>query len=101
MTSSTPIALFDLEAKVAVITGGNGGIGLGCARGLAKAGATIVIWARDTKKNAAAKSELEALGATATIEHGFVVACFHKLFRLNGLDTASQGEGDGAHEDEN
>ena len=50
--------------KVAVITGGNGGIGLGCARGLARAGATIVIWARDKDKNAAAKSELEALGAT-------------------------------------
>jgi 2-deoxy-D-gluconate 3-dehydrogenase len=64
LTSSTPLPLFHLEGKVAVITGGNGGIGLGCASGLARVGATIVIWARDKDKNAAAKSELEALGAT-------------------------------------
>ncbi len=64
MTSNAPSPLFNLEAKVAVITGGNGGIGLGCARGLAKSGATIVIWARDAGKSAAAKGELEALGAT-------------------------------------
>jgi 2-dehydro-3-deoxy-D-gluconate 5-dehydrogenase len=63
LTSNAPLPLFHLEAKVAVITGGNGGIGLGCARGLARAGATIVIWARDVTKNAAAKAELEALGA--------------------------------------
>jgi 2-dehydro-3-deoxy-D-gluconate 5-dehydrogenase len=64
LTSNATTSLFSLEGKVAVITGGNGGIGLGCARGLARAGATIVIWARDVAKNAAAKSELEALGAT-------------------------------------
>lgn len=64
MTFNVTTSLFSLEGKVAVITGGNGGIGLGCARGLARAGATIVIWARDVAKNAAARSELEALGAT-------------------------------------
>jgi len=37
-------SLFDLTEKVAVITGGNGGIGLGCAKGLA-AGASIATWA--------------------------------------------------------
>ena len=56
MTSSTPIALFNVEGKVAVITGGNGGIGLGCARGLARAGATIVIWARDKAKQTITKT---------------------------------------------
>ena len=57
--------LFDLTGKVAVITGGNGGIGLGCAKGLAAAGADIAIWARSNEKNAAAVAELTALGAKA------------------------------------
>jgi len=55
--------LFDLTGKVAVITGGNRGIGLGMARGLAKAGATLSIWSRDEARNAEAARELEALGA--------------------------------------
>lgn len=55
--------LFDLSGKVAVITGGNGGIGLGCAKGLAVAGADIAIWARSKEKSAAAVAELQALGA--------------------------------------
>ncbi len=54
--------MFDLSGRVAVVTGGNGGIGLGMARGLAKAGADIAIWARNEQKNADAKRELEALG---------------------------------------
>ena len=63
MTSNTQTSLFDLKGKVAVITGGNGGIGLGCARGLAKAGASIAIWARNEDKSLTAQKELEALGA--------------------------------------
>ena len=55
--------LFDLSGRVAVVTGGNGGIGLGLARGLAKAGADLSIWARNEEKTAAPKAELEALGA--------------------------------------
>lgn len=58
--------LFDLSGKVAIITGGNGGIGLGMATGLAEAGATIVIAARDGEKNAKAVEKLRSLGATAT-----------------------------------
>jgi NAD(P)-dependent dehydrogenase (short-subunit alcohol dehydrogenase family) len=54
--------LFDLTGKVAVITGGNSGLGLGFARGIAKQGGDLVLWARSAEKNAAAKSELEALG---------------------------------------
>lgn len=56
--------LFDLTGKVALVTGGNGGIGLGMARGLAQHGASIAIWGTSATKNAAAKAELEALGAT-------------------------------------
>ncbi len=57
--------LFDLSGRVAVITGGNGGIGLGMARGLGQAGATVVVAARNEKKSEAAVAELEALGVKA------------------------------------
>jgi NAD(P)-dependent dehydrogenase (short-subunit alcohol dehydrogenase family) len=65
MSSAKETGMFDLSGRVAVVTGGNGGIGLGIARGLAKAGAAIAIWARDTAKSEAAVKELEALGARA------------------------------------
>ena len=55
--------MFDLNGKVAVVTGGNGGIGLGFARGLAKAGAAVAVWGRNPRKNAEAVTELEELGA--------------------------------------
>jgi len=54
---------FDLTAKVAIVTGGNGGIGFGIARGLANAGAAIVIAARDPEKNARAVAALQQTGA--------------------------------------
>ena len=57
--------MFDLKGKVAVVTGGNGGIGLGMARGLARAGARVVVAARDKEKSATAVRELQALGAGA------------------------------------
>jgi 2-deoxy-D-gluconate 3-dehydrogenase len=57
--------LFDLTGKVAVITGGNGGIGLAMAKGLAEAGARIAIAARNESKAQAAMGELKALGAEA------------------------------------
>ncbi|HLF77490.1 MAG TPA: glucose 1-dehydrogenase [Dehalococcoidia bacterium] len=56
---------FDLTGKVAVVTGGNGGIGLGMARGLASAGASIVVAARNREKSLGAVKEIEALGAEA------------------------------------
>ena len=56
---------FDLTGRVAVVTGGNGGIGLGMARGLAQAGADVVVAARNPTKNAAALAELEKLGTRA------------------------------------
>ena len=56
---------FDLTGKVAIITGGNGGIGLGMARGLARAGASIVIAGRNKDKSKEAVRDVEALGAEA------------------------------------
>jgi len=50
--------LFDLKGKAALVTGGNGGIGLGMAQGLARAGARIAIAGRDAQKNAAALKHL-------------------------------------------
>jgi 2-deoxy-D-gluconate 3-dehydrogenase len=57
--------LFDLTGKVAIVTGGNGGIGLGMARGLADAGATIVIVGRNPAKSAAAVDEISKSGGKA------------------------------------
>ena len=56
---------FDLSGRVALITGGNGGIGLGMARGMARAGASIAVAARDAGKMTAACEELRGLGAQA------------------------------------
>ncbi|HEX7787792.1 MAG TPA: SDR family NAD(P)-dependent oxidoreductase, partial [Methylomirabilota bacterium] len=59
----------ELKGRVAVVTGGNGGIGLGMARGLAAAGAAIVVSGRNAEKSRRAVAELAKLGApTAAIE---------------------------------
>lgn len=54
---------FDLTGTVALVTGGNGGIGLGMAEGLAAAGADVGIWGRNPEKNAAAVEVLAAYGS--------------------------------------
>jgi 2-deoxy-D-gluconate 3-dehydrogenase len=59
------MSMFDLSGKVAIVTGGNSGIGLGCARGLAEAGATVAIAARSEERNTATVAELEAAGGKA------------------------------------
>jgi 2-dehydro-3-deoxy-D-gluconate 5-dehydrogenase len=59
------MTLFDLQKRVAFITGGNGGIGLGMAKGFASSGAAVVIAGRNQTKAQSALSELHSLGAQA------------------------------------
>lgn len=65
----TTTNLFDLSGNVALITGGNGGIGRGIAIGLAKAGASVAIFARNEEKNKATLSELKEIGIPAMALH--------------------------------
>ena len=55
----------DLSGRVFIVTGGNGGIGLGMAEGIAAAGGSIAVWARNETKNANAIETLEKLGVSA------------------------------------
>lgn len=61
--------IFSLPGHVALITGGNAGLGLAMARGLVNAGAHVAIWGRSQEKNDAAVAELEAIGGKAV---GFI-----------------------------
>ena len=96
---------FDLTGKATVITGGNGGIGLGMAEGLAAAGADIAIWGRNADKNAAALERLKALGTRVEAlevdvadEQAVVDAMAESLSRLGRIDSciANAGVGGGA-----
>src|SRR4029077_5498448 len=68
MRRKPAMTIFDLQKKVAFITGGNGGIGLGMAKGLASAGAAVIIAGRNKAKAKSALSELRLLGAKAEFE---------------------------------
>src|ERR1700750_1587908 len=57
--------LFDLSGRVALVTGGNGGIGRSIAMGLAQAGAAVAVLARNEEKNQRVMGELQAMGVRA------------------------------------
>jgi 2-dehydro-3-deoxy-D-gluconate 5-dehydrogenase len=59
------MSVFDLSGRVAIVTGGNGGIGLGMAEGLAKAGAAVIVAARNREKSEEAVAKLAASGAAS------------------------------------
>jgi len=71
---------WDMRGKVVVITGGNAGIGLGFARGIAKAGGGLVIWGRRKAANDAAKAELEPFG-TRVLARRWMFPTRHALSR--------------------
>ncbi len=82
--------MFDLTGKVALVTGGNGGIGLAMAGGLAQAGAMVVLAGRDTEKSSQAVAELrtqgrqcDAIDADVTDEHA-VARLFQQLMVRHG-----------------
>ncbi len=82
--------MFQLDGKVALVTGGNGGIGLGMARGLARAGAHVVIAGRDAGKSAAAVQVLKAEGLKAdaveadVTEETSVTSLFKQVIERHG-----------------
>ncbi len=81
---------FDLSGRVAVVTGGNGGLGFGMAETLAKCGATVSIWGRNADKNARSLEALKALGADVSVEvcdvtdRASVDACFASTLKRHG-----------------
>jgi len=100
---------FDLSGKVALITGGNGGIGLGMAEGLAEAGAKVVIWGQNPDKNEAAGERLRRHGGEVLVrridvadEAAVVTGIAEALEAMGRLDfvAANAGVGGGAPFDE-
>lgn len=95
----------DLDGRVVVVTGGNGGIGLGMADALARAGADIAVWGRNSDKNGAAAEQLTAHGhrvetyvVDVAHEEQIVEAMAATVADLGRVDTmiANAGVGAGA-----
>ena len=96
---------FDLHGTVALVTGGNSGIGLGMADGLARAGADVCVWGTNPDKNDAAREQLETHGGRVlalvcdVADEAQVVASFAETVRLLGkVDScfANAGVGGGS-----
>ncbi len=81
---------FDLTGKVVLITGGNGGIGLGMAEALVQAGAEVSVWGSNPDKNAAAKEQLMSYGPKISTQcldvarEDDVARCFEATLRDHG-----------------
>jgi NAD(P)-dependent dehydrogenase (short-subunit alcohol dehydrogenase family) len=98
-------APFDLQGKVALVTGGNSGIGLGMADALAQAGADVVIWGTNPAKNQAAEATLLQSGVRVLAqlvnvadEAAVVAAMAEAIAAMGRVDTviANAGIGGGA-----
>jgi len=93
---------FDLTGKVALVTGGNGGIGLGMAEGLVAAGAKVAIWGQNPEKNAKAEEALKAHGVDVLVqkvdvadEAAIVAGVAEVLQRFGRLDFVAANAGIG------
>jgi len=99
-----PENLFDLTGKVALVTGGNGGLGLGMAEGLARSGADVVIWGQNPERNALAEAKLAAYGGRVLVqrvdvtEEAEVIAAVAEAVAVMGrLDFVAANAGAGDH----
>lgn len=92
--------LFDLSGQVSLVTGGNNGIGLGMARGLASAGARVCIWGTNEQRNAQAVEELagdaDAMRVDVGDEQEVVAAMAEVVERFGRLDSCFANAGIGA-----
>lgn len=79
-----------LDGRTVLITGGNGGIGLGMASACGRAGAQIVIWGRNEEKNAAALERLAGEGVTA---HAFVCDVGDEQAVIDTFDASAEAAG--------
>ena len=82
--------LFDLTGRVALITGGNGGVGLGMAEGLAAQGCEVALWGTNADKNATALENIKAYGVNVSAhvcnvaDEANVAACFEATLAAHG-----------------
>ena len=96
---------FDLTGKVALVTGGNGGIGFGMVEALAQSGADVVIWGSNPSKNVDAEARLKATGVRVLTqvvdvadEHAVKAGMAEAVAKMGRVDTviANAGIGGGA-----